>query len=97
VEITLTGTYKKGRHSVDGYLRQVAIANPHARITWIPPSGETPAEPECFRAGQRRASPEPKGDSSRTPMEWNGPPDEDAQGADEGRTLRAFLQNEFSA
>ncbi|MEZ4652234.1 MAG: DNA topoisomerase VI subunit B [Candidatus Eisenbacteria bacterium] len=37
VEITLQGTYKKGRHSVDGYLRQVAIANPHARILYRPP------------------------------------------------------------
>jgi DNA topoisomerase-6 subunit B len=37
VEITLQGTYKRGRHSVDGYLRQVAIANPHARILYRPP------------------------------------------------------------
>ncbi|MCA9758044.1 MAG: DNA topoisomerase VI subunit B [Candidatus Eisenbacteria bacterium] len=39
VEITLQGTYKKGRHSVDGYLKQVAIANPHARILYLPPDG----------------------------------------------------------
>lgn len=39
VEITLLGTYKKGRHSVDGYLKQVGIANPHARIVYLPPEG----------------------------------------------------------
>jgi DNA topoisomerase-6 subunit B len=30
VEIELVGTYKRGRHSVDDYIRQTAIANPHA-------------------------------------------------------------------
>jgi DNA topoisomerase VI subunit B len=40
VEITLQGTYKKGRHSVDGYLRQIAIANPHARIYYRPPEAD---------------------------------------------------------
>ncbi len=51
VEITLDGTYKKGRHSVDGYLKQVAIANPHARIIFLPPdqaarNEEEAAEPQ---------------------------------------------------
>ena len=32
VEIELIGTYKKGRHSVDDYIRQTAIANPHCEI-----------------------------------------------------------------
>ncbi len=32
VEIELIGTYKKGRHSVDDYVRQTAIANPHCEI-----------------------------------------------------------------
>ncbi len=40
VEITLQGTYKKGRHSVDGYLKQIAIANPHVRILYHPPEQE---------------------------------------------------------
>ncbi|MCK4305506.1 MAG: DNA topoisomerase VI subunit B, partial [Candidatus Eisenbacteria sp.] len=38
VEITLQGTYKRGRHSVDGYLKQVSVANPHARIAYTPPA-----------------------------------------------------------
>ncbi len=37
VEIELQGTYKGGRRSVDEYLEQVALANPHAEITYQPP------------------------------------------------------------
>jgi len=40
VEITLQGTHKRGRHSVEGYLKQVAIANPHARIRYLAPDAE---------------------------------------------------------
>jgi DNA topoisomerase-6 subunit B len=42
VEIELQGTYKAGRNSVDAYLEQVAIANPHAEITYVPPKGKPP-------------------------------------------------------
>ncbi len=42
VEIELIGTYKKGRHSVDDYIRQTAIANPHCEIFYtVPDTGET--------------------------------------------------------
>ena len=37
VEIELIGTYKKGRHSVDDYVRQTAIANPHCEIFFATP------------------------------------------------------------
>jgi DNA topoisomerase-6 subunit B len=41
VEIELIGTYKKGRHSLDDYIRQTAIANPHCEIYFtIPDTGE---------------------------------------------------------
>jgi len=39
VEIELEGTYRKGRRSVDDYLQQTAMANPHATIRYTPPSG----------------------------------------------------------
>jgi DNA topoisomerase-6 subunit B len=56
IELELEGTYKAGRRSVDEYLEQVAIANPHAEIHYLPPKGrkalkllrateELPAEP----------------------------------------------------
>jgi DNA topoisomerase-6 subunit B len=40
VEITLEGSYKKGQHSVDTYLQQTCIANPHVQLTYVSPRGE---------------------------------------------------------
>jgi len=40
VEIELEGRYQKGRHSVDAYLQQAALANPHVDIRYLPPKGE---------------------------------------------------------
>jgi DNA topoisomerase-6 subunit B len=41
VEIELEGTYRQGRRSVDDYLAQTAVANPHAAIRYRNPKGET--------------------------------------------------------
>jgi DNA topoisomerase-6 subunit B len=40
LELEIEATYKKGRHSVDGYVEQTAMANPHAQITYVDPKGE---------------------------------------------------------
>lgn len=40
VTIELVGRYMRGRQSVDEYLELTAIANPHARIVYYPPTGE---------------------------------------------------------
>ena len=40
VEIELEGRYQRGRQSVDVYLEQTAITNPHARIRYIMPDGQ---------------------------------------------------------
>ncbi len=40
VEIELEGSYRGGQHSVDAYIRQISLANPHARITYVPPKAE---------------------------------------------------------
>jgi len=40
IEITLTGSYKRGHHSVDTYLQQTAIANPHLHLTYKDPRGD---------------------------------------------------------
>ena len=42
VEIELQGSYKGGKRSVDEYLEQTAIANPHAEFDYIPPKGRPP-------------------------------------------------------
>lgn len=39
VKITLEGKYNKGKQSVDEYLAQTAMANPHATIIYIAPDG----------------------------------------------------------
>jgi DNA topoisomerase-6 subunit B len=41
VTITLEAKFQRGRASVDEYLEQTAIANPHAFIHWIAPDGVT--------------------------------------------------------
>jgi DNA topoisomerase-6 subunit B len=40
VEMEIEANYKKGSHSVDGYIFQTALANPHATIIYYPPEGE---------------------------------------------------------
>ncbi|MFQ5350157.1 MAG: DNA topoisomerase VI subunit B, partial [Thermoanaerobaculia bacterium] len=52
VEIELEGTYKRGRHSVETYLRQTVLANPHVEIRYLGPGEEEPLV-------LRRASKEP--------------------------------------
>lgn len=42
VQIELEGTYKKGKHSIDSFLDQVSLANPHVRIEYINPIDEEP-------------------------------------------------------
>ncbi len=40
VSIELEGRYAKGRTSVDEYLEQTSIANPHARFAYVNPDGQ---------------------------------------------------------
>jgi DNA topoisomerase-6 subunit B len=57
VEIELIGTYKKGRHSVDDYVRQTAIANPHCEIFYTVPGDSGPLH---IARGSTVMPPEPK-------------------------------------
>jgi len=41
VTITLEGKYQRGRQSVDEYIAQTAMANPHATINYYTPDGDT--------------------------------------------------------
>jgi len=41
VEIEMEGHYQKGPHSIEAYLKQTAIANPHLTITYRDPHGVT--------------------------------------------------------
>ncbi len=41
VEIEMEGRYQKGLRSVDMYIKQTAIANPHLTITFVDPGGQS--------------------------------------------------------
>ncbi len=64
IEITLTGSYKRGHHSVDTYLQQTAIANPHLHLTYKDPKGDVydyPAATQEMPAESREIQPHPYG------------------------------------
>ena len=48
VEIELEGAYRGGQHSVDAYIRQISLANPHAEITFVPPDQSKQEEEHVF-------------------------------------------------
>src|ERR671919_1716271 len=48
VTLEIEGRYQKGRASVDEYLEQVAIANPHVKLVYQSPEGETKEYPRTI-------------------------------------------------
>jgi DNA topoisomerase-6 subunit B len=56
VTIELDGRYQRGRGSVDEYLEQTAIANPHVTLHYRDPDGSQKA----YRRSTERLPPEPK-------------------------------------
>ena len=48
VTLEIEGRYQKGRASVDEYLEQTAIANPHVRVVYRTPEGETREYPRTI-------------------------------------------------
>ena len=49
VTLEIEGRYQKGRASVDEYLEQVAIANPHVKLVYHMPEGETKEYPRTIQ------------------------------------------------
>src|SRR5216683_1902233 len=49
VALEIDGRYQKGRASVDEYLEQVAIANPHVQLVYRMPEGETREYPRTIQ------------------------------------------------
>src|SRR2546429_3967101 len=48
VTLEVEGRYQKGRASVDEYLEQTIIANPHVKLTYVTPEGETKEYPRTY-------------------------------------------------
>ncbi|HEX8875619.1 MAG TPA: DNA topoisomerase VI subunit B [Phycisphaerales bacterium] len=65
VSIELEGRYQKGRGSVDEFLELTAIANPHARITFVPPSKASEEEEDVplLKRGKPTAAPTDAGEA----------------------------------
>ncbi|MGB0714845.1 MAG: DNA topoisomerase VI subunit B [Phycisphaerae bacterium] len=91
VVIELEASYNKGRQSVDEYLELTAIANPHAKITFVPPTGD-PVEMERgiqeLPAETQEIKPHPYGIELGTLIKML----KDTQ----AKKLGAFLTSEFS-
>ncbi len=65
VSIELEGRYQKGRGSVDEFLELTAIANPHARITFVPPSRVSADEQEDLPLGNAKKDATPAAELSQ--------------------------------
>ena len=76
VTIELEGAYKRGRGSVDEYLEQTAIANPHVRLHYLDPEGN---EREFERSTQSPAA-GAEGNQAASVRRRVGPADDDAEG-----------------
>ena len=64
VVIELEARYQKGRQSVDGYIEQTSIANPHTDITYINPEGKETRYPRASKelpADPKEIKPHPYG------------------------------------
>src|SRR6058998_265354 len=48
VTMEVEGRYQKGRASVDEYVEQTIIANPHVKLTYLTPEGETRELPRTY-------------------------------------------------
>ena len=48
VSMEVEGRYQKGRASVDEYIEQTIIANPHVKVTYVAPDGETREFPRTY-------------------------------------------------
>ncbi len=102
VSIELVASYNKGRQSVDEYLEQTAIANPHASIFYKAPTGEQrefPRGSQELPPETREIQPHPHGIELGVLMKMLKDAGTRTGKGEEGapiRTLSAFLTERFS-
>ena len=64
VTLEVEGRYQKGRASIDEYVEQTIIANPHVKLTYAAPDGETKEHPRTYGElppSPREIKPHPNG------------------------------------
>ena len=91
VELTLVGRWTKGRASVDEYLEQTAIANPHVEMVYTAPDGtklKFPRGSKVLPAEPTEIQPHPRGIELGMLMKMLK--------ETQSRRLSAFLHTEFS-
>ncbi|MFC1610809.1 DNA topoisomerase VI subunit B, partial [Myxococcota bacterium] len=91
VEIELEAIYKGGKRSVDEYVQQVAVANPHARVEYLAPGKKPIVYPRLTEKMPRETKeikPHPYGVELGILQKMSQ--------ATRSRTLGGFLQKEFS-
>ena len=91
VEIELVASYMKGRTSIDEYIEETAIANPHAAIRYVAPTGERLEYPRSVNALPKEThaiKPHPYGIELGTLMKMLK--------ETSAQKIGAFLQREFS-
>lgn len=91
IELDISASYKGGDQSVDSYLKQTAIANPHATIVYTNPKAEQltfPRVENTLPALPTEIKPHPYGVELGILIKMLK--------ATDARTLQSFLQNEFS-
>ncbi len=90
VQIELEGRYLKGRQSIDEYLEQTAIANPHAHLSYVNANNESldfPRAVDELPEEPREIKPHPKGIELGTLIQMLERTD--------AQKLGGFLQNDF--
>ncbi len=91
VELELEGKYQKGKQSVDEFIKQAAIVNPHARFTLLTPDNEKIEFPRVINqlpAEAKEIKPHPYGIEVGTLIRM--------MEETSSRTLQGFLTTEFS-
>ncbi|UCD52792.1 MAG: DNA topoisomerase VI subunit B [Phycisphaerales bacterium] len=91
VEIELEAKFQKGRQSVEEYLEQTAIANPHVALQFVTPEGEIKDYPRAAKelpVETREIKPHPYGVELGVLIKML----HDTQ----ARTLQSFLHTDFS-
>ncbi len=91
VELDIEASYQKGDQSVDSYLKETAIVNPHATIIYTNPKAEQfifPRAADKLPKEPQEIKPHPYGVELGIMLKMIR--------ATESRTLQSFLMNEFS-
>ncbi len=95
VEIELEAHYRKGQHSVDNYIRQISLANPHATLRYLPPNREGDQDAIVYERVTEDLPPEtaeikphPYGVELGVLMQW--------MRESKSRNITGFLASEFS-